>query len=343
MFFVRRVAFVLALLPLFASRLEAAAPVSRESALESLKAFDAKLWLNQNGDVVKVYVHKSDFTDRELELLTPLRDLQGVVLHSTGVTEGGVHRLAAMYPRLRELGLAGDCINDTGMEAIAQMGQIESLSLASSAITKAGIENIRPLPLKSLELVNVGVDDEAMLLLQAFPNLHQLTIKSARVQGNGFVVLENLPKLTHLNVATTGFSDEHFPSISKLTALEFLHVGATKVSGRGLAQLVKMRSLKYLALNDCPIDDNGLANLPVLPQLEELLVWRTRITDASVPTFGRYRTLRRVFVSETRLSFDGVKQLKRLLPEARISHSFGFEEREEEEEKREEKRDRSDY
>ncbi|NOZ41237.1 MAG: hypothetical protein GXP24_13575 [Planctomycetes bacterium] len=79
----------------------------------------------------------------------------------------------------------------------------------------------------------------------------------------------------------------------------------------------------YLGLKDMPTElsrdaDNYISLLSALPELHTLDLSSSNVSDKSIPTLGELKTLKWLFLKETSMSPDGIKQLQEMLPECEV-------------------------
>ena len=92
-----------------------------------------------------------------------------------------VEQIVARFPRLTQLGLNRTRISDRGLAALAKLKTLRNLSLASTAVTDAGVERLAALPLESLRLDHTAITDRAAKSLAGFDHLKYLNITQTNV------------------------------------------------------------------------------------------------------------------------------------------------------------------
>lgn len=98
----------------------------------------------------------------------------------------------------------------------------------------------------------------------------------------------------------------------------------TTVTDIDLESLGPLRELSAAELGYSGLTDRGAASLLKYPSLKYVLLWGTKITDATVSVLARMDWLQLVNVSDTSVTRRGFDELKRALPNCLVSHSeFG--------------------
>lgn len=203
-------------------------------------------------------------TDDSLQPLAELRNLERFSLTHRGTgkndTAAGVAFLTRL-PKLRVLELNRlKSLNDGVLPHFASMSQLESLSLAQTAVTGSEIELLLKLPkLNSLTLTGTRVDDTAMEKLAKMSQLESLDISYARVTDAG---LKHVGALKHLRT---------------------LCVGGNPITDRGLEEIARLTQLSDLMITNANISDAGLEHIAWLPKLTTVhLSGNPKVTNTGI-------------------------------------------------------------
>jgi len=107
------------------------------------------------------------------------------------------------------LELRGDGVTNAGLQELATLGRIESISLSSRRITDTGIAAL--LPLQDLDTLVLeectGLTDKCMDSIARFPRLHGLVFQDMKIGREGIAQVSRCEQLGYLNVRYTVFSD----------------------------------------------------------------------------------------------------------------------------------------
>jgi len=262
-------------------------------------------------------------TDDGLRYLRDLKDIEELSLGwCRNITSVGIDIITSQVGRqfsLRMLCLARCAIDNSGVECLNRLKQLEELSLSgctdvgSSSLGRA-IENLSVLSVldisycpgilraswqgkidnvKSLCLSYSGVRDNQMLRFNHLPNLEELNFDSCVVSDWTIAHLaENdvTPNLLSLDLSDTDLSDAGMQHLSKFTKLKHLSLFYCNVSNSGLQHIAQLTSLESLNLDSRDIGDEGLYHLRHL-NLKALDIFSGRITDSGCSMISKIKSL----------------------------------------------------
>lgn len=137
---------------------------------------------------------------------------------------------------------------------------------------------------------------------------------------NVSAVIAELSQKTELKVLNvsgpipTKISHTDCSKISRLTQLEHLDVSFyTGISDESLYEFRHLTRLRHLNLRSCNFTDKGVPALTAFASLQILLLYGTRITDASFPTLKQMTTLTKLQLSgNSEITDAGVSTLSSL-------------------------------
>jgi len=221
------------------------------------------------------------------------------------------------------LGLIHTNVSDLGLESLAELRQLDRLELNGTQVAGPGLSRL-PSSITWLWLHESQIDDEALVHLRGLTDLGALTLHNTSVSGAGLVRLKGLAKLRGLSVNTLETIDKVDAQLER--AGGFVQVQSLTLSGphannNDLKQLKYFPNLTSLSLGRSEIDDVGLKYLALTPRIQVLSLCGSGITDRAVPFLKRITTLRTVMLVETKVSFEGIKELEAALPQTRITPS----------------------
>jgi hypothetical protein len=161
-----------------------------------------------------------------------------------------------------------------------------------------------------------------------------------------FIGEDYFQSVVQVSLTKTSVTDDDLAVLEKLPDLEILDLTETKITSKGLAHLEGMRRLKSLFLFKTFVDDGGLAHLENLTDLRVLSLECTKITDAgtvhlqkmtnlkewfslgytpitndSLKYFKNLKKLKELMLLGTKVTEQGVKDLKMTLPDTSIYYS----------------------
>jgi serine/threonine protein kinase len=175
--------------------------------------------------------------DSDLEIISRLRELEGLQLQRVPITDRGMPYVARisslrwvslsdtkLTPRglvhlrglanLENLGLGGLPVSDTVLRELKHFKRLKRLGLGRTDVTDAGLAHLAEIAsLRCLELHFTAVTDQGLTLLQHLPHLEVLDLEGTRVSDEGLDALEEIPTLRELNLSGTNASAEGVASL----------------------------------------------------------------------------------------------------------------------------------
>lgn len=156
--------------------------------------------------------------------------------------------------------------------------------------------------------------------LDADKSVVRVDYSQSIITDDGLAVLKALPTLRVLQLNGTQISDRGLEQIKVLTALEVLDLNSTGVTDKGLAHLKGLKQLRTLELGDCgEVTNDGVAHLKELAGLEKLFLSGTQINDSGLVHLRGLTKLQTLHFFDTDITDDGIKDLKKSLPNTKIS------------------------
>lgn len=193
---------------------------------------------------------------------------------------------------------------------------LASLLMSYSKITDAGLEHLKDLPLKTLDLTQCfWFTDAGLEHLKDLP-LNYLDLSSCHINDAG---LENLKGLNQLNTLKLGWCYDitdaglkHLEGLNQLNTLDLSW--CSDITDAGLEYLKGLKQLNTLNLSRCKeITDAGLKQLKGLPLNTLDLTRCDQITDAGLKHIKDLKQLRTLNLSECYdITDEGLKHLKDL-------------------------------
>lgn len=199
----------------------------------------AQLWWNDKSRVVGASFKGMDADDRTVELasqLPGLRTLVLVPLPHASLTNQGLAKLAQL-PDLEFLSLAGRQVTDAGLIHIQQLRTLRALAL-HCALTDQGMPYLADLPqLEQLDLTQTNVTDAGLEYLTGLPRLHSLILNGTQVTSAGMAQLAEIKTITHLYVGATELDDSAVEHLKTMEQLQLLNIRDTRITEQGVAEL----------------------------------------------------------------------------------------------------------
>lgn len=190
------------------------------------------------------------------------------------------------------------------LDAIAQLTELQSVSLWGTNVSDSEISRL--LPLK---------------------NLSSIDLSYTNVSGDVLTTLSKIPELAEINLEGCDVDDKHLEQLTGFERLITLRLAKTHVTDEGLRHIEKLKNLIHLDLSACEISDEGLRSLGHMPNIRHLWLSKTirygqddrsDLTDGCVDFLTSLTTLIDLQIASSQISDEGVKRLKIALPDARI-------------------------
>ena len=310
-------------------------------SLENTRTTDAGLAaLKDLRNLRSLNVRRTQITAEGLATVAKLPKLAELDLRFNSTIDDGAMDTIAAMTALRSLKLQQTRVSDNGVAKLASLSGLQTLNLVGRQFTSRGLESLKGLKLKVLEMDDAQLDDtgleylkdmvslerlhlrrtfisnEGLAKLAALKNLKTLMIRDTLVDNDGAVYLAQFPELEVLDLHENLIGDAAAEHIRKLDKLEELGLKATKMTSAGLRQLTGMPSLKSLLLAGCPaVDDSAGDALLSFPKIELLDLQGTAITDAFVDRLitrlPQLTHLQRVQLTNTSVSAAAVERLRK--------------------------------
>jgi len=252
------------------------------------------------------------------------------------------------FPHLQRLTLeARDALSDEALAHLADLAELQRLSLCRTRINGTGLVFLKKLPaLQELDLSycrqlavdslvhlaecqslgtlsldqrgNRSANDDnwrQALRIRAWDRGHgdaQLAENRGEVGDEALMHLGRIKSLHRLSLRLSSLTDAGLASLQGLQQLEELDLSYTAVSGDGLRALATLPKLKRLVLDFTYVVDEDLAILKDFPQLVDLSLRGTPVGDVGVTALAAAVNLRRLNLDKTVVTDLGLPQLEQL-------------------------------
>jgi hypothetical protein len=177
--------------------------------------------------------------------------------------------------------------------------------------------------LRSLDLNFTGISDEYVCELPRIRRLQELELQDNPELTDASIpaLVHKFPYLRHLDLRRTGVTDESFKFLGSLSSLEQLLLAHTQITGEQLDLLTKgCPRLRVLVLEDTGVTDGHVACVSQFQYLQEINLAKTQVTDKLIVSLSQVKSLERVTLWDVSISPVTIAQLRRSLPNARITY-----------------------
>ena len=174
-------------------------------------------------------------------------------------------------------------VGDAGMKHLCGFRQLRELFIGNTAVAGPGVEALACLPkLETVSLDRSSITDAALGHLKYLVHLRELDLSGAeKLNGTGLAALKGLTNLAKLDFFGSGVDDNGMKGVLSLGRLKSLNLFGTKVTGAGLAQIAELSELAQLDLTGIEVSNAQLAPISKLAKLRTLCLDFTPITDAA--------------------------------------------------------------
>lgn len=268
----------------------------------------------------------SSITDRALELLGMLTELETVSVAWTRVSDAGVAHLNRCE-RLREVNLLGTATGDGALRALAGKRELRRLR-TGNRVTDAGLALLGEIPafarwqggVQEMGLTSPdagpnflalrgGFSDRGMAQLARLEGLFALDLddRALAISSAGLREIAGLPKLGWLSCDAR---DDWMPVIASMPALRYLGCQDTVAGDDGFAALSASQSIEFIWGRRCHnLRTRGFTALSRMPALRSLSVSCLNVEDAGVATLPQFPALRELMPMD--IPDDGYRHIGR--------------------------------
>jgi hypothetical protein len=319
------------------------ADVERVAVLKELQKLDLSL----------TYV-----SDLGIERLKGFDRLEELNLYAAEFITDAALAFLRGHRTLKTLNLRGTDVTDTSLAYIAELPALTSLDISFTQITDVGLEHLASLPLiEELNLGGNKISGVGLHVLKLLPKLRRLSFYGVQRRNAGWcwapVVTDSeldtvalLAGLQDLNIGSgvtlgTPRPGDLGPADGEA---ECRIAGGSRVTDAGLAKVARLKNLRRLDLSGAVITPGGLKALASLPELQRLSLWNvasvddsaapyletlgtltsldlsnTSIGDATLARLAKMSGLRRLYVSETKVTEAGLAAFRQRHPACVVS------------------------
>jgi hypothetical protein len=171
-------------------------------------------------------------------------------------------RIAAAFPRLKQLQLHNGQATDESMSSLAELQELERLFVWNAT----------------------GVTDSGAKRFAQLKKLTRIHFSGSNIGDGALQSLSTLPKLSEMSLQGNNFTDAGLAHLLNMRQLRSLSIGMSKgeITDAGLVHLAGLENLEELDLQQCAITDRGLVHLKQLTNLLRLNIGPGNVTDKGV-------------------------------------------------------------
>ncbi len=195
-----------------------------------------------------------------------------------------------------KLDLGGnELIVDSDLATIRGCKNLAMLDLYLTKITDKSMEHLVDLPLEVLVINQTELGDEALVSIGKIKTLRRLELFDTNVTDAGLKHIIGLP-------------------------LFRIDLSKTSVTNAGMEDVAKIAGLERLILSNTSISDAGLAPIGTIDTLQELSLYQSgEITDVGLKHLHNLKSLKALFLGDSRYTPEGLRELRSALPRCQIA------------------------
>lgn len=165
-------------------------------------------------------------------------------------------------------------LSDSEMVYVDHLKSLKSLCLKNCEISDAGLQYIRDLPLRILNVDGTDVTWKGLSSLNSFMHLEYLRACHLREGGKIIKALKGSRAIRELALTASDLSDEDLKDLDTMPNLTHLNIGYNpKITDKGLKYLTRLPSLQFISIEECSITGRAAIDafkamrLPYRPRL----------------------------------------------------------------------------
>lgn len=191
----------------------------------------------ENKPITMLGVSLSSVGDAQMPLIGKMQTLRTLLMDMCEVTDEGLKDLAPL--RLTNLNLANNKIKGPGLKYI-NFERLRFLDLNKCRLDDSVLDWLpRSTQLYSLAIADNRITDKGVRkIVQLFPSLEVLSLRSTLITDKALTSVSTLKKLRFFSIEHTGITDEGIEKLYGLPLEELNHNG-TKITSKGVAEIRK--------------------------------------------------------------------------------------------------------
>jgi serine/threonine protein kinase len=208
---------------------------------------------------------------------------------------------------LTGLRLSGTAVRDDGLIVLRDMTNLSVLELANTGVTDLGMSHLRSAGVMTrLDLTNTVVTDEGLRQFLVANRVTDLSLGATSITGAGLGYFRNCRNLTRLIAYRTAVGDSGLIPFDGITGLVELDLGDTAATDTGLASFRNCKKLELLSLPNLTTDA-GAERFTDLTTLRRLRVSNTKISNAVLMKFAANKGLTTLWADGSKLTDAGLR------------------------------------
>jgi internalin A len=207
------------------------------NAATELARLGVPLQRDSRGVVRWIEATKGEVNDQALRLFPNLPGLEWLEIGGGKITPSGIASLKNC-PLLKRLYLHDLNLGGDALPWLADLKNLEALSLQRTGIDGAVIKNLKSPALTVLNLSGDKITDDDMGLIASIKDLEVLALADTKVTGSGIVKLEGMKRLNELNLMNCNILDGDLESFLSMPNLRIVFAAGCSLSEYGVQTVV---------------------------------------------------------------------------------------------------------
>jgi Leucine-rich repeat (LRR) protein/predicted Ser/Thr protein kinase len=213
-------------------------------------------------------------------------------------------------------------VDDSEWKSIAQLtASLSALAIEHRELDDQALALVAASPeLRSISIQAAGLSESALALLGSIETLRSLSLNQCQLTDAGIARLRNL-KLKQLDLSENELTDASATIIGGFKGLESLRLGKTRVGDQLLIQTRQMSRLREIDLAGTQISDAGFSGITALRRLQSLKLDGTSVTDAGLEKIAALRVLNTLSLTDTHCSVEAVNEFRTTHSRCEVAYS----------------------
>lgn len=278
-----------------------------DEASQMLARFGSQIEYTENEPNGLVNLAGSQVANEDLRHLVFYPGFDALILDKTEISDAGLQSIGEMK-NLEGVRLYDTLVSDDGLEHLVGLAKLERLNIACDpGCLPSGLRPVPAAQVRRNQITNRGLG-----YLTELPCLSSLSLKATRVTDAGLVqFIPEMPQINELSLAYLDISDESLQALESLVWLERINLRHTAITNDAIVSLVcgKAHTLRQLNLANTEVSDEALAECLPQSQLNNLSLMDTGITDDACKELADCEWLADLRLDLTDVTDDGVRDL----------------------------------
>lgn len=215
-----------------------------------------------NHEITCLILTRTNITDESTKSIATMPKLRDLIIADTTITDVGLANLK--NTPVRKISLSSLPITDEGMKFLGAMPKLQEVYIDRTPITLQGLKHLARLDLESLDVNNVkSFNDDCMkFVAKTWPNLRSLDINELYLNDEALASLRELQNLRRLDLSDSRLDDRRLQYIAPLKRMDDLILNMNNITDEGVGKLVsELPKLRRLELTHTKVTGDMVKSL----------------------------------------------------------------------------------